>query len=291
MIKKFGQYIKESLDGVELHYYAFDWDDNILHMPTVIHMDQKVGDGWVPVDVSTAEFAKVRGDKQSYRLINDDPAIAFSEFRDFGPRGEKAFLEDCMDAINEKRFAPSWDAFVKCLTEGSIFSIITARGHEPNSIREAVEYIMDNVLTDDQKLYMYGNCLKHAYVFSPQEVDSFDRSYRDPVSKTPLIKAYLDSCDFYGVSSNSFAEEFGASSAQNPEAAKQMALDRFIEKCNIFGGKIGAKSVSIGFSDDDPKNVDHVEKFFKEKSALTYDKHEVKLYIYNTYDRSIKGGI
>ena len=289
MIKRFGQYIRESF-GVELHYYAFDWDDNLLHMPTVIHMDQKSGDGWSPIDVSTSEFATVRNDKQNYRLRDDDPSLAFSEFRDIGPRGDKAFLEDSMDAINEKRFAPSWDAFIKCLSEGSIFAIITARGHEPHSIREAVEYIMDNVLTDDQKLYMYGNCLKHAYIFSPQEVDSFDRSYRDPISKTPLVKSYLDSCDFYGVSSPSFAEEFGASNAQNPEAAKQMALDRFMEKCNVYGGNIGAKSVSIGFSDDDVKNVDHVEKFFKEKSALSYDGPQMKLNVYNTNDRNIKGG-
>jgi hypothetical protein len=43
----------------------------------------------------------------------------------------------------------------------------------------------------------------------------------------------------------------------------------------------------VGFSDDDPKNVEHVQKFFKEKSALS---HNLKLNVYKTTDRGIKGG-
>ena len=51
MIKKFNQYLKEEYrEGqfqdasgsdykvYELLYYAFDWDDNILHMPTEIFL-------------------------------------------------------------------------------------------------------------------------------------------------------------------------------------------------------------------------------------------------------------
>ena len=127
MIKKFSEFIFES-NSLELHFYSFDWDDNILHMPTVIHMDKKEGSNWIPVDVSTSEFAKVRNDKENYRLRNDDSSFAFSEFRDSGPRGESAFLLDVNKALNEGLFGPSWDAFIKCLSEGAVFSIITARG-------------------------------------------------------------------------------------------------------------------------------------------------------------------
>lgn len=290
MIRKFGDYIKES-SNLELHYYAFDWDDNILHMSTVIHMDQKVGDGWLPIDVSTAEFATLRNDKQGYRLRNNDPGEAFCEFRDFGPRGGKAFLEDTMDAVNQGRFAPAWEAFIKCLSEGSIFAIVTARGHEPETIKSAVEYIINNILTDDQKFSLYSHCLKNAYLFSPGDVGQFSRIPKDKLTESPLIQVYLDNCDFYGVSSESFRNEFGQGSTENPEVAKEMALDKFIEKCNHFGEKIGAKSVSIGFSDDDPKNVDHVKKFFKEKSALTNNfEHETKFNIYKTTDRNKPGG-
>ena len=71
MIKKFNRFFAnaDSKDQY-LHYYAFDWDDNILNMPTVIHMDKLVGDEWIPTDVSTADFAEVRNDKENWRLIN-----------------------------------------------------------------------------------------------------------------------------------------------------------------------------------------------------------------------------
>lgn len=290
MIQRFDRYIKESTQ-LELHYYAFDWDDNILHMPTVIHMDRKVGQNWVPIDVSTSEFAKVRNDKENYRIRNNDPNDAFSEFRDFGPRGNQAFLEDVKKALSEKRYGPSWDSFIDCLTDCALFAIITARGHEPESIRGAVEYIIDNVLSENEQFLMYSNCLKEAYIFGVRDIDNYSRIIRGPLSEMPLIKNYLDNCSYYGVSSDSFAQEFGQSSASNPEKAKELALDKFVETCNEFGHKVGAKSVSVGFSDDDPKNVEHVQAFFKEKSALSYDGPEMKYNVYKTTDPLIKGGI
>jgi hypothetical protein len=40
--------------------YSFDWDDNILFMPTQIYLEKRVGKGWVPISVSTEEFREVR---------------------------------------------------------------------------------------------------------------------------------------------------------------------------------------------------------------------------------------
>jgi len=274
----------------QLHFYCFDWDDNILHMPTVIHMDKKVGDEWQPVDVSTSDFAEVRNDKENYRLRNNNPSESFSEFRDEGPRGGDAFLLDTKKALSQNQMGPSWDAFIECLREGSLFAIITARGHEPETIRKSVEYIIDNVLSEEDRFLLYSNCLKHAYIFAHE--GEFDRIPKGTLTQTPLIKTYLDECSYYGVSSNSFASEFGGGSASNPEKAKELALQKFIDKCNQLGKKVGAKSVSIGFSDDDPKNVEHVRIYFKEISALENElmPHDVKLNLYKTTDRKLKGG-
>jgi hypothetical protein len=290
-INRFKVHNENSNEGLELHYWAFDWDDNILHMPTTILMDQKVGDKWLPVEVSTAEFAKVRNDKENYRLRNDNPTEAFSQFRDTGPRGKSAFLEDVKKALSSNQKGPVWNNFITCLSDGAIFAIVTARGHEPETIKEAVEFVIDNHLSEDEKFLMYSNCLKHAYLFSDREVDSYDRIPKGQISKTPLIQSWLSSCNFYGVSSDSFAQEFGSASASNPEKAKELALDKFVDKCNDFAMKIGAKSVSIGFSDDDPKNVEHVRVFFKEKSALSSElSHTMKLNLYKTTDRTKQGG-
>lgn len=286
MVKKFFEFIES---GIELHYYCFDWDDNLLHMPSKIHMDNLIDGKWVPTDVSTSEFAKVRNDKENWRLVNNLPDHAFCEFKDSGPRGADAFLIDTKASLSEKSFGPVWSNFIECLTEGAIFAIITARGHEPSSIRKSVEYIIDHVLTDQEKFLLYSNCLKHVYIFKSDA--EFDRIPKGKLSQTPLIKKYLDVCDFYGVTSDSFAKEFGKSSAVSPEQAKEQALDKFINKCNRLGKRIGAKSVSVGFSDDDQKNVEHVRKFFKEKSALSNElPHKLKLNLYKTTDRKLKGG-
>lgn len=288
---------------LELHYYAFDIDDNLFHMPTVIHLEKKVREKngqikWTPIDVSTAEFADIRQElvndkgEGNYKLLSESSGeiIAFCEFRDNGPRGSNAFIEDMKAAINTADFGPSWPAFKKCLTEGSLFALITARGNAPETYRNAVEYIIDSVLTEPEKFLLYSNCLKFSYIFANQ--NEFERIPKGTLSETPLIKLYLDSCYYYGVSSDSFALEFGQASASNPEKAKELALEKFIDKCNNFGKKVGAKSVSIGFSDDDPKNVEHVRTYFKEQSILQNElmSHKVKLNLYKTTDRKLVGG-
>lgn len=290
-IKKLSNFLIESRVDINMKYYSFDWDDNILHMPTKILMDRKTESGWEPVDVSTTEFTIVRHDTENYRLRNGSDIEAFSEFRDTGSRKNKAFLEDTISAVNANKKAPSWNKFIRCLTEGSLFSIITARGHEPESIREAIEWILDNVLTEEQKFLMYSNCLKFAYWFSPHNIDDYPRIARGQFSKNELIKNYLDTCSYYGVSSKSFADEFGSGSAKNPEEAKKKALNKFVDTCNSFATKIGASSVSIGFSDDDPKNERHIRVFFMEKiQSMTYP-HEVRLSVYATSDPEVQGGV
>ena len=315
MVKKYSKFVSEGVESpsyLKLNYYSFDWDDNLLHMPTVIHMDKKVEDRWVPVDVSTTDFTVCRNDV-NYRIRNGNPDEAFCEFRDFGPRGSKAFLIDTKDALKNGNFAPSWGSFLQCLSDGAIFCIITARGHEPQSIRESVEYIIDTILAKIPSKNpgrtladeMYQNILKYMYYF--KELNNSPDELTGPPSKNIVIKKYLDECDFYGVTSRFFAQEFGRAGQSenfvslNPEKAKELALQAFIDKCNGFGRRLNdyfrknlidtrVKEVSIGFSDDDPKNVGHVKKYFAE-APLEFDDYNLKLNVYDTSDRSIKGGI
>ncbi len=248
MIKKFNQFL-ENNNSRYLLYYAFDWDDNILNMPTVIHMDKRVGESWVPTDVSTAEFAEVRG-SDDYRILNNNPDEAFSEFRDFGPRGMEAFLIDVKSAIKQKRFGPAWDDFIECLSNGCVFAIITARGHEPEAIRLGIEWIIDNVMTEEEVYEMYNNLLKFEYVFDREEGDKI---LRGKPSENVSFRKYLDQCDLVGVSSPS-----RGGAPDNPEKSKEEALLEFKEKVNNYASRIGVKA-KVGFSDDDLKNVKHIE--------------------------------
>lgn len=279
MIVKFNEYFNSNID---LSYLALDWDDNILHMPTMIHLDHLVDGQWVHTPVSTAKFAEVRTDTENWRRRDD----SFSEFRDDGPRGEDSFLEDVKKAIQNKDFGPSWDSFIKYLSQGAIFAIITARGHSPKSLRMGVEWVIDNVLSEEQKFELYSHCLKFAYFFE-EDYDSYERVPKGQLTKTKLISDYLDSCDFYGVSSEYCIQRFGLGDASNPEKGKEMAIKEFTEKVHKFGEKLGAK-VSLGFSDDDLRNVEHIEKLFTKELALTY---ALKFSIFDTSKRHIKGGI
>ena len=274
-------------DRKELKYEAYDIDDNITINPTQIHMEHLIDGEWFPEDVSTAEFAEVRNDKENWRIPKD----AFSEFRDTGPRGKTAFIEDFTTAIKTESFGPSWNAFVNCLEEANLFAIITARGHEPDTIRRGIEWVIDYYLDENKKFLLYSNCLKHAYIFGDENIDSYERIPRGVLSQTNLVKIYLDNCYYFGVSSDWFSKEFGAANASNPEKGKQEALNFFINKCNKYAEKIGAKSMSISFSDDDKRNIAHVEKFFHEKimDLIGLDR-ETNLRLYDTSDRSIPGG-
>ena len=251
MIKSYSEYIAESTNSNYLLYYALDFDDNILYMPTKIHMDKLVDGEWIPTDVSTSEFADIRTDKENWRLLNNNPDEAFSEFRDIGPRGDKAFLEDLKKAISESKYGPAWYDFLECLTNGSLFAIITARGHESDSMRKGIEWIIDNVLSDEQLYDMYNNLRKYAYLF--KQDGEFDKILRGQPSKNELVDKYLSNCHFVGVSAPS-----RGGSPDNPEKAKEEALMDFKSIINNFASKIGYKA-KIGFSDDDLGNVKHIE--------------------------------
>jgi hypothetical protein len=255
-LKNFSDF-NESHGTNVLLYYSFDFDDNILHMPTKILMDKKLNGEWIPVEVSTTKFAEVRS-LEDYRIRNNDPNQAFSEFRDTGKRGDKAFIIDVTESINNKNYGPVWNDFIECVTNGSLFSIITARGHESPTIRKGVEWILNNCLSDDQKQDMYSNLLKFKYLFKDGDnIDEFDRILKDKkLTDNRLVKKYLDNCDFVGISAPSLGYD-----ASNPEKAKEIALLKFKNKVNNFAGSIGWKA-KIGFSDDDIKNVKHVEELF-----------------------------
>lgn len=282
-MKNFHNFIIERINKPIMKYYAFDVDDNLLIMPTVIHMEHLVDGEWVLEDISTEKFAKIRNDNENWRLLSDisklnmklsdeykEGTASYIEFRDYGPRGENAFLEDMKQAIETESFGPSWNKFIECLISGSIFAIITARGHESNTLRKGVEYIIENILTTEQKNEMASNLIAYKDMF----IKNFD--IMKEYGFNSLVSNYLDSCEFIGVSSPTFAKKYGGT-VLNPEEAKKKALNDFINKINSYGEQIGAQ-VKLGFSDDDVKTVNNVKKYFNEINNL----YNISFSVYNT---------
>lgn len=242
----------------DMKYYAFDWDDNIVHMPTKIILRNKEGD---EVGMSTNDFAEYRHDigKKDIKY-NGDVIVGYAEnpFRNFQVMGDKQFLVDVMRA----KEGPAFDDFREAINNGSIFAIITARGHNPETIKQAIyNYIISNFNGID-KDQLVKNLRKY-------------RTFADEGDLTDeqLIKSYLELNKYHPVS---FGDVKGA---ENPEEAKIIAMDEFVsyiramsallnKKAYIkkdLGNKFTPQMPKIGFSDDDLRNLEAMKKHFENK--------------------------
>lgn len=273
---------------LDLKYYMFDWDDNILHMPTRIHLERKTAHGWEPYDVSTAEFAKIRRDTDNYRPREGDWDKAFIDFYDVGEKGEDVFLEDTKKALapvvaGQQKGAPSFDKFKLALIEGRLFAIITARSHSSRAIRKGVEYFIAQVLSDDERALMIKNLRFYVARFDGNE---------PALSDAQIMENYLSLNRYHGVTSPEFEKRMGRKTAgsESPEHAKQVAIKDFVQHviALIRGGAMHEGSVSIGFSDDDKKNVQAVQEFFN--AELRKEFPHIKFVVYDTSDPSQESG-
>jgi len=240
-----------------MKYYAFDWDDNLMYMPTKIYLKDENGKS---VGMSTEDFAEYRTevgkepfDYEGHTIVGfDDDA-----FRDFKVIGDKKFLVDAMKAPT----GPAWDDFVEAVNNGSIFAIITARGHTPSVLKNAV----------------YNLIKRNKHGLSEKELVKNLRKYREiseeeELSDDELVRTYLEMCKYHPVS-------FGEGSAANPEELKVAAMSEFMRYVKDLSQKLQEKAYLknkisnyfepyIGFSDDDLKNVQTMKKHFDDESGL-----------------------
>jgi len=244
----------------DMKYYAFDWDDNIMVMPTKIVLKDENGK---EVGMSTEDFAEYRTEigKEPFEY-EGHTIVGFAEepFRYFGVKGDKQFIIDSLTA----KPGPAWNDFVEAVNNGSIFSIITARGHTPNVLKEAV----------------YNLIVSNHNGLSSKELVKNLEKYRDladqeNVSPKEMIREYLDMCKYHPVS-------YGEGSATNPEEGKVKAMRQFIDYIKEMSAQINKKAYlknkvsnrfvipKIGFSDDDIRNIEVMRKHFDKDDLNIY---------------------
>jgi hypothetical protein len=157
---------------------------------------------------------------------------------------------------------PAWSDFIEAVNNGSIFSIITARGHNPETIKDAIY----NLIISDHQGINKNLLLKNLRKYR-------DISGMEDKSDMELIKDYLDMNKYYPVS---FLDSTGAA---NPEQLKVDAMREFISYVKSQAKSLGKKLYlkndvknkfvpSIGFSDDDLKNVEVMKKSFEDEPML-----------------------
>jgi hypothetical protein len=145
---------------------------------------------------------------------------------------------------------------VEAVNNGSIFSIVTARGHSPNVLKEAC----------------YNMIISNHNGIDSNELTKNLEKFRDlegvgKTSKRDMIIEYLDMCRFYPVT-------YGQGSAQSPEEGKIKALKEFVEYVKRISKMINKRAFlknkvsnrftpTIGFSDDDLRNLEKVKGHFE----------------------------
>ncbi len=274
-------YVDESVLERDFKYYIFDWDDNILRMPTRIRMERKQEDGsWVAHPVSTAVFSIIRRDEQNYRPLGGSWEAAFADFQDNPDTGGDHFLHDTELAIErilsgEDKPLPSFDVFREMLVEGRLFAIVTARGHDSATLQEGVRLFIKRVLTDEERKRMLSALRGYRRCFDGQETYGTDEEE---------LNYFLSLCKYHAVTSPAFRSRMGVQLSGGAEASKQFAVNDFVEHVIHILERTGAaklsRSISVGFSDDDSGNVVAVENYIANELARRFP--WVKFCIYDT---------
>jgi hypothetical protein len=272
----------------DLKYYIFDWDNNILHMPTRIHLERRLDDGtWVPHSVSTSLFSVIRNDVEHYRPPGGDWEQAFREFRDIPVDSESRFLLDTRRALDDivsgrDKPAPSFLQFKRALIEGRLFAIVTARGHSPESIRRGVEYFIDTILSPADRREMLRNLRGYLEVFEKGHQLTTDRQ---------VLDYYLGINKYHAITSPQFKaimrERLDGPEGQ--EEAKQFAIKDFVRHIIRIAREKGiARPMSVGFSDDDRSNIAAVEAYIRRELATQFP--NIKFVVYDTSDPDCPSG-
>ena len=253
---------EQKTDPTNLRAYSFDWDDNIINMPTTIKMLKNNGGNWEKFDVGTDEFATIR-DNNQYKL--DDGA--FNNFIN-----DDSFIVDLEKALKDSSYAPSFDKFKEALIYGNPISIITARGHKPETLRKGMDLVISYTFTENELSDMVDNI--------QQQIPELDGT-----NPELTLKTYLDSQEYHPVTSNEFTDKFGLErgSAANPEENKKIALRDYVTKIvDKTSEMVSTKynKLSVGFSDDDLGNINAIIPFIKEVLQIEFP--DVEFVVYDT---------
>lgn len=206
-----------------LSFYFFDVDDNILFLSTPIYiLNTETGN---EKEVSTGEFAQIHpllgqsGPWEDFSIYDK----TFRRFRDvpqdkLAPGQDQNFVRDIRELLQDKSGswqAPSWRLFVHACNAGRPLSIVTARGHDPQTIKSGVELMRADGLIEKTPNYLT--------VF--------------PVGNDDVRRQQLDDPDLI----------------KTTPRLKKIAIIKSIEMAIAEYGD--EYDVEFGMSDDDPANV------------------------------------
>lgn len=231
----------------ELVYGIFDWDDNILRMPTLIKaFDSKKK---INIWMTTDQFAQIRNTTHHY-LFDER---SFHLFYDFDPN---SFSIDISRALLLRTYGPSFEKFIAMIINGNVIAIVTARGHKPNTIKNGVIQIVKALLNEEEIKEWHDNLNEYRKLFNQEPLDNTDQ----------LEEEYWNKCYFIGVGGD---PDKMYQSIRSVEDQKSLEIRNIVNNINNWTVDLQHKyQISIGFSDDDTANLSKVHTLFKEISNI-----------------------
>ncbi len=230
-------------------FYFFDFDDNVAFLSTPLIIFSKK-DRKKEIELSSGEFAKVHSDigiRGVYANYFIDPNDEVGTFRCFRDRklnlyerwqGKKQlFIEDVNNALKQPDLhwkGPSWPCFYHATFNHRPLSVITARGHHPDTIKQGIYELVKQGFLPNEPNYL---C-----VF--------------PVSNIQVRKEQLGDPDLK------------LSVPELKKRAIRLSVEKAIE---VYGYNSYHR---FGMSDDDPKNialiVDEMSQLKKDYSEMCF---------------------
>lgn len=213
--------------------FIYDWDDNIMIMPSILHLEEKSGTNWVRVEVTPSRYAKIKNN---------------ANFRDFGEESyfdfhnNDIFIEHLDMAITNKSFGPSFKNFKETLINGDDFAILTARGHSPHRISAGVMLLIIKT-------------------FTPSELNKM-------IHNVGSIAKYLDNQEYYTVSSEEFIHQFQIDESVKTKDRKSKALYKYITEQLKYYNDFIIDEFEVIFSDDDVDNIEAAVALFHKLKVI-----------------------
>jgi hypothetical protein len=237
---------------IPIKFYMFDWDDNLLYMPTEIMVKDDEGG---EIGMGTEDFAHLRskfgsGEPFKYkgRMI---VGLADNPFRYFRS-GKKEFGQD----VEKSKKAASWPDLTEAINSGSYLAIITARGHDPQVIKDTLRDLIDEGSGGISKEDLFRSLVERKELVG-----------QEPLTMEEEVDDYIDNCLFYTVgyyysTGSAKPEEIKAKAMTFFQSSGNDLVDSMNDKLETDGINDFRFKAYFGFSDDDLKNIE----FAKEKT-------------------------
>ncbi len=265
------------LDNGNIALWAFDFDGNILHMPTLLYLKNKTtgnmeGFPWWMIDQGKVDFHQY-----------EDISWYFEDFRAHfvcpSPKNKKGFdglVSDIDEAIERKMFSPSFPVFKEVfLVQARIWSLITSRSNSPDNFIRGLMSMNEKILTQEEK-EIQESAIKENYGYKGTREEVMFEYFQRIVDYYFCWNIQTQKMIGLGISENSQRKSQAMhhwSTTSLPRKFEQLGLSQDIP-------------LSFGFSDDGKKHIISMTQYFTEMiQQWAFDKNKVRLFFTGPQDQ------